>query len=93
MKFYRSKKNPTIILDRTWAEEADEIDALLRETCGNDAKWTQIFAYGDIANNIYYLHKRGHRQFKFNKISFRYLFRNIYTVILEDRVDGTVQPT
>ena len=85
-KFYRSKHNPTISLDRSWAQEADEIDALLREHCGSHARWTRIFAFGDIANRIYYLYKRGHKSFLFNKIKFRYLGKDTYTVVLMDNV-------
>jgi len=82
MKFYRSKNNPTIILDRSWTHDANEIDKALKKLYGKDAKWSQIFAYGEIANNIYCLFKEGHRKFNLDKIYFRYSHGSIYTVNL-----------
>jgi len=86
LKFYRSKNNPTVILDREWAEEAEEIDQLLKEHCGENARWSQIFAYGDVANYIYYLFKNGHTKFAFDKLRFRHNRGNTYTIELQNNV-------
>jgi len=97
-KFYRSKHNPTIILTREWMEEPLEIDELLREHHGSKARWHQVFAYGDIANDIYYLFKKGYKKFFLDEIHFRRdtHYRNVWTVELDTKVifiEKTSSPT
>ena len=95
LKFFRTKDGPTIILGRDWAEERDELDQRLRQACGSDARWTRIMAFGEVANNIYYLFKRGHRKFIFDHVSFRHDYGNVWTVNLENKVifeERTVSP-
>ena len=69
-------------------EEPEEIDALLKEQHGPKAEWHQVFAYGDIANNIYYLFKKGYKKFFLDEIYFRpdIDHRNVYTVTLDTKV-------
>jgi len=97
MEFYRSKHNPTVILTREWMEEPLEIDALLKECHGPNAKWHQVFAYGDIANNIYYLFKKGYKKFFLDEIYFKQDInhKNVWTITLDTKViatENTVSP-
>ena len=95
LKFYRTKSRPTVILGRDWAEERDQLDAMLKQQCGTQARWTRIMAFGDVANQIYYLFKRGHRKFIFDEISFKHDYGNVWTINLETNVvfeERTVSP-
>jgi len=94
LKFYRTANSPTIILGKDWAEEPEAIDQLLRQECGAEAKWSRMFAFGEVANNIYYLFKRGYRKFILDHIHFRHDYGNVYTVVLDTNVvfeEGDIQ--
>ena len=87
LKFYSTQPGPTVVLTREWAEEADEIDGILKQKCGNQARWNRIFAVGDIANHVYCLFKKGIRRLTFNEISFTWDQGNLWIVNLEDDVE------
>jgi len=85
-KFYKTKFGPAVILGREWAEERDKIDGLLKQECGNQATWKRIMAFGNIANNIYYLFKRGHTKFVFDHVKFEHDYGNVWKIVLENKV-------
>jgi hypothetical protein len=82
-KYFR-RKNPTIIFDRAWAEDADEIDEYIHTTYGAKAEWTQIFAFGQVAKRMYYLFKCGFERFEFKEIQVQHDHDNVYTVVVLD---------
>lgn len=84
-KFYRTPGRPTVILGRDWAEEDLQIDKLLKEKHGPDAKWRRIFAFGAIANHLYYLYKRGHKRFILDDIHFHHDYGDVYSVVMDTK--------
>ena len=79
-KYFR-RKDPTIIFDRSWVEEAAEIDNYITAKYGPSAKWEQIFAFGHVAKRMYYLFKSGVKSFRCESVEVRHDHDDIYTVV------------
>jgi len=94
MRFYRNP-GPTVILTRDWMEEPLEIDELLKEHHGSKATWSQVFAYDDIADNLYWLFKKGYEKFFLDEIHFKRDLnrKNVWSIIIDTKVIATENVT